>query len=146
VAAKVTQVPAPSHFEAAVNVVEPAGHVASPQDSPWAYFWQAPASHMPFVPQVVDACTAQVPEGSGAPVATFVHWPIVPAIAHDLHAPTHADAQQTPWAQVPEAHSLASEQNEPLPFLPHELASQVLGATQSAFEPHVEKQRAPLQA
>jgi hypothetical protein len=143
----VTQVPAPSHADAGVNVVEPPGHVASPQDSPWGYFWQAPASHMPFVPHVEGACTAHVPAGSGAPGATFVHWPIVPPSAHDLHAPPQADAQHTPWAQMPETHSVSSEQNEPLPFLPHELcASQVLGAAQSALELHVAKQRAPLHA
>jgi hypothetical protein len=102
---------------------------------------------MPFVPQVDAACTTQVPDGSGALVATFVHCPLVPASAHDLQALAQVDEQQTPCAQKPEAHSTASEQNEPLPFFPHEpCMSQVLGATQSALLPHDVKQRAPLQA
>jgi hypothetical protein len=139
-------VPAPSHADAGVNAVEPAGQVASPQGAPWAYFWQAPASHIPFVPHVPGACTAQVPDGSGAPVATFVHWPMALGSAHDLQAPVQAVAQQTPCAQTPEMHSVSSEQKAPLPFFPHELcALHVLGAAQSAFEPQVVKQRAPLQ-
>ena len=68
-----TQVPVPSHVEVGVKVVMPAGQVASAQGAPDGYFWQAPASHMPFVPHVVTVCTAQVPEGSGAPLATFTH-------------------------------------------------------------------------
>src|SRR5436190_17639910 len=102
---------------------------------------------MPFVPQVGAAWTAQVPDGSGALVATFVHCPRVPASAHDLQALVQTDEQQTPCAQMPDAHSTASEQKEPLPFFPHEpCASHVLGATQSALLPHDVKQRAPLQA
>jgi hypothetical protein len=140
-------VPAPSHAAAAVKVVDPAGQVASAHGSPCAYFWHAPASHMPLVPHVAGGITVHVPDGSGAPVATFVHWPIVPASAHDLQAPAQAVAQQTPCAHTPEAHSPWSEQNEPLLFFPHELwASHWLGATQSAFVPHVAKQRAPLHA
>src|SRR6185436_2765409 len=118
VEAGVTQVPAPSHVDAGVEVVVPAGHCAAAQGAPRGYFWQAPASHMPFVPQVEAPCTAQLPEGSGALVATFVHWPMRPATAHDLHALVQAVEQQTPWAQKPDEHSPASEQKAPLLFFP----------------------------
>jgi hypothetical protein len=143
----VTHVPAPSQLEAGVNVVVPAGQLAAPHGAPCGYFWQAPFSHMPFVPQVVDACTAHVPDGSGAPPATFTHWPIVPASAHDLHALVQADEQQTPWAQKVDSHSAPCEQNAPLFFLPHELwESQVFGGTQSPLVPQDVKQREPLHA
>jgi hypothetical protein len=100
---------------------------------------------MPFVPQVEGVCTAQVPDGSGALVATFTHWPMAPVIAHDLQDAVQAVEQQTPCAQKPEAHSLSLEQNEPISFLPHELPTQVLGATHWALVPHDVKQRVPLQ-
>ena len=51
-AAGVTQVPAPSQVDTGVSVVPVAGQLASRQGLPWAYFWQAPASHFPVVPQV----------------------------------------------------------------------------------------------
>jgi hypothetical protein len=102
---------------------------------------------MPFVPQVELPCATQVPDGSGAPVATFEQIPIEVASAHERHVPPQAVAQQTPCAQKLEAHSLPSEQKAPMGFLPHdELASQMLGATQSASVRHDEKQRPPLQA
>jgi hypothetical protein len=130
-----------------VKVVDAAGHRAAAHGVPSEYRWHAPASHIPFVPQVEAACTAQVPDGSGAPVATFEHRPIERASAHDLHAPEHAVAQQTPCAQTPETHSPPFEQKAPFTFLPHDpVASQVLGATQSPSSPHVVKQRAPLHA
>jgi hypothetical protein len=140
----VTHVPAPSHAEAGVKVVAPAGHFASAQGVPAGYRWQAPASHIPFVPQLDGLWTAHVPEGSGALVATFTHCPIAPVSAQDLQAPAQALEQHTPCAQNPVAHSLPSEQNAPTSFLPHELATQVFGATQSELLPHEVKQRAPL--
>src|SRR5204863_177989 len=48
----VRHVPAPSHVRASVSVVVPAGQLASRQGAPCEYFWQAPFSHMPFVPHV----------------------------------------------------------------------------------------------
>jgi len=50
----VTHVPAPSHVDAGVNVVVPAGQLASLHGAPCGYFWQAPFSHMPLVPHVDD--------------------------------------------------------------------------------------------
>ena len=146
VAAGVTQAPAPSHAEAPVYVVPLAGQVAPAHGVPCGYFWQAPASHMPLVPQLVLPWATHVPDGSGAPVATLVHWPIAVARAQERHVPPQAVAQQTPCAQNDETHSLPSEQKEPIGFLPHELATQVLGATQSPLPPQDAKQRVPLQA
>jgi hypothetical protein len=146
VAGGFTHVPAPSQADAGVNVVEPAGQAAPAHGVPAAYRWQAPASHMPFVPQLDGLCTAHVPDGSGALVATFTHWPMAPVIAHDLQEAVQAVEQHTPCAQKPEPHSLASEQNAPMAFLPHELATHALGVTQSALLPQEVKQRAPLHA
>jgi hypothetical protein len=129
-----------------MKVAEPATQLASAHGEPAAYRWHAPASHMPFVPQLDGACTTQVPDGSGALEATFVHWPMAPVSAQDLQALLHWDEQHTPCAQMPVAHSLGFEQKAPLPFLPHEpCASQVLGGTQSPLLPHEAKQRVPLQ-
>jgi hypothetical protein len=147
VAGGVTQAPAPSQVEPGVKVVELAGQAASPHGVPCANFWQAPASHMPFVPQPEAAVAAQVFDGSGAPEATSPQMPMAPVSAHERQAAVQAEAQQTPCAQKPEPHSDLSEQNEPLVFLPHELcASQTLGETQERLLEHCVKQRAPLHA
>jgi hypothetical protein len=50
--AGVLQVPAPSHVDAPVDVVVPDGQTGSLHELPEAYFWQAPASHLPLVPQL----------------------------------------------------------------------------------------------
>jgi hypothetical protein len=49
-AAGVAHVPAPSHVDPAVKLIVPEGHVEPLQAVPAAYFWQAPAAHLPFVP------------------------------------------------------------------------------------------------
>jgi hypothetical protein len=108
-------------------------------------FWQAPAAHIPFVPQVEAACATQVLDGSGAPVATLPHVPIEPGSAHDLHAPAQAVEQQTPCAQKVEAHSAPSAQKAPMGFGPHEPAAHALGERHWLSAVHVSKQRAPLQ-
>ena len=122
-----------------------AGQLAPPHDVPCAYLWQAPASHIPFVPQVDGASTTHMAAGSGAPAATLVHWPMLEPRAHERHDPVHAVAQHTPCAQKPEAHSLMSEQKAPMGFLPHDCPTQLFGATQSPSARHELKQRAPLQ-
>jgi len=147
VAMGVTQAPAPSHVAPGVKVVLVAGQLGTPHGVPCAYFWHAPAAHMPLVPHVVASVTAHVPDGSGAPVATSPQMPMAPVSAHERQASMQAVAQQTPCAQKPEPHSDLSEQKAPLPFLPQELlASQTLGARHSALLPQSAKQRAPLQA
>ena len=122
------------------------GQVATAQGVPCGYFWQAPASHMPFVPQLEAPWATQVPDGSGAPVATSPHVPMAPDSAQDLQAPEQAVEQHTPWAQKPEPHSEAVEQNAPMGLAPHELAVQTLGVAHWVSAVQRSKQRAPLQA
>ena len=107
VGAGVTQTPAPSQDDAGVSVLPLAGQLAAPQGVPSPYSWQAPAAHLPFVAQVPGLST-QVCDGSGLLAGTFVQAPIVPDSAHDLQAVAQAVAQQTPWAQLFEPHSLRS--------------------------------------
>ena len=87
--AGVTQVPAPSQDASGVNWWVAVGQVAALHGVFAGHFWQAPASHLPFVPQVDTSCTAQIPAGSIVPVATFEQTPSMPA-THDLHAPVQA--------------------------------------------------------
>jgi hypothetical protein len=51
-AAGVTHAPWPSQVEPGVKVVVVAGQVEAAHEVPTAYFWQAPAWHLPFVPQL----------------------------------------------------------------------------------------------
>ncbi|HET6197645.1 MAG TPA: hypothetical protein VFE12_17920 [Acetobacteraceae bacterium] len=72
--------------------------------------------------------------------------PIVPDSAHDLHADAQAVAQQTPCAQLPDAHSVRSEQKAPFGFGPHEFPTQKLPAEQLASAAQLPKHLLPLQA
>ncbi|MES1166214.1 MAG: hypothetical protein ABUR63_10675, partial [Verrucomicrobiota bacterium] len=85
---------------------------------------------MPFVLHDAPPLSAHAPAGSGAPAPTFLHWPNDPASAHDLHDPVQAVAQQTPWAQIPDAHWVPAEHDAPVGTLPHELLMQVLPVEQ----------------
>jgi hypothetical protein len=96
--AGIPQVPAPSQVPPGVKVVPVGGQVAAWQEVPCWYFSQAPAWHLPSVPQLAGPLSVQLPAGSG-PEATAVHCPIVPVIAQERQAPVQAVAQQTPWAQ-----------------------------------------------
>jgi hypothetical protein len=140
----VMQVPAPLHVDSAVEALVVAAQVGSMQGVPDAHFWQAPASHLPLVPQVDCACAWQMPAGSCVPVATFVHTPSMPAM-QDLHAVLQAVSQQTPCAQLPLRHSLGAEQEAPFSLRPHEFAAQVNGGTHWLFAVQALKQRVPLQ-
>jgi hypothetical protein len=141
----VWQLPAPSQVDSAVNRLLAVGQVAGMQGVPAVHFWQAPAWHLPFVPQVAESCIAHIPVGSGAPLVTAEHMPGVPAM-HDLHAVLQAPSQQTPWAQNVLRHSTPFEQEAPSSLRPHELLMQVLGDTHWLSLVHALKQRAlPLQ-
>jgi hypothetical protein len=142
--AGVTQVPAPSQDDSGVNWWVAVGQVAALHGVPDGHRWQAPASHLPFVPQVDTSCTAHSPAGSIVPVATFVHTPSMPA-THDLHGPSQAVWQQTPCAQTLLLHSLAVEHIAPSSFRPHEFAAQVLGVRHCVLLVQALKQREPLQ-
>jgi hypothetical protein len=71
------------------------------------------------------------------------HVPSLPATAHDLHVPVHADEQHRPCAQNVELHSSLLPQVAPIGFLPQLLLTQLLGATQSASDVHVVRQVFP---
>jgi len=115
----VTHAPLPSQEDSGVNWLDAEGQVAGLQGVPDGHRWQAPASHLPLVPQVDAACIAHSPDGSFAPVATFEQTPSIPA-THDLQAVLQAESQQTPCAQKPLWHSSGDEQVAPWPPLPHE--------------------------
>jgi hypothetical protein len=73
-----------------------------------------------------------------------VHRPIDAGSAQDLQALAQDDAQQTPWAQLPEAHSFLSAQNAPSGLRPQELFWQTLPVTQLSSAVQATKQREPL--
>jgi hypothetical protein len=141
----VTQVPAPSQLEAGVKVVPLLGQVAPAHGVPCTYFWQAPAWHLPLVPQLGPPWSVHDSAGSGIPVGTAVQLPRLPDSAHDSQALAQADTQQTPCAQLLDWHSDLVEQNAPLGFSPHELLVQTLPVEQSVPSAQAAKQRAPLQ-
>jgi hypothetical protein len=145
VAAGLSQVPAPSQAAPAVKVVPPAGQLAAAHDVPRAYFWQAPATHLPLVPQLAAPWSLHPPAGSGAPVGTSVQTPSEPESAHERHEPVQAVAQQTPCAQVADRHSALIEQEAPLGLRPQELALQAFPVEHSALVAHEEKHLDPLQ-
>jgi hypothetical protein len=145
-AAGITQTPAPSQVAVGVSVVVPLSQVAFRHAVPCSYRWQLPALQSPLVPQVAVACTTQISAGSGALLATFAQVPFEAGSAHDLQASLQAVVQQTPWAQMFEAHSLLSEQMAPGGFLPHELSLQTFPGAQLASMVQLMKQRLPLQA
>jgi hypothetical protein len=96
----VAQAPAPSQLEAGVKVVPAAGQLAAAQAVPFTYFWQAPAWHLPLVPQLVPPWSTHEAAGSGRPAGIAAQVPIMPASAQDSQAPAQAVTQQTPCAQL----------------------------------------------
>jgi len=84
---------------------------------------QAPAVHVPSVPQVVSAVTTQMPRGSLSPLVTFTHLPFmlpVSAAEQAWQAVLHAELQQKPSTQKPSAHWLAALHVAPgIPFCVH---------------------------
>ena len=131
------QTPAPAQVRCGVSVDPtqvPAAHCV-----PAAQNRQAPAPlHMPSSPQVVDVVPAHWVAGVGAvPLATLLHVPTLPVIAHDLHVPVQAVMQHRPCAQIFELHSASAPQIAPIGFGPQLPPWQLLGATQSASVMHV---------
>ena len=86
-----------------MKVVPPAGQLAATHDVPWLYFWQAPAAHLPLVPQLAAPWSLHPPAGSGVPVGTSVQAPSEPESAHERHDPVQAVAQQMAAAPAPAA-------------------------------------------
>src|SRR5882672_3350531 len=92
-----------------VSVEELAGQDAAWQAVPAAYTRQAPLpSQAPSVPQLAAPWSTQRPRASAPPAATLEQRPSVPESTHERQVPAHASSQQTPWAQKPETHSVAS--------------------------------------
>jgi hypothetical protein len=87
-----------------------------------------------------------VPLGSAPPAGTTAQLPSLPDNAQDMQRPAQAVAQQTPWAQIPDAHWVPVEQLAPFPALPQELPRQLLPAAQFASVVQLLKQRLPLHA
>jgi hypothetical protein len=69
-----------------------------------------------------------------------MHCPSLPAIAHDLHVPLHAVAQQSPCSQCADAHSPAAKQGAPGGLGPQLPLTQAAPATQSALVVHTDRQ------
>ena len=80
---------------------------------------------------------AQVSDGSGMLLGTFVQVPREPASPHVLQASLQAVVQQTPWAQTSDAHSVLLEQKAPGGFLPHEVAVQKFPGEQFTSAVHL---------
>ncbi len=72
--------------------------------------------------------------------------PIDVGSAHDLHALAQPVAQQTPCAQLPDAHSRLSAQDAPFTFRPQELSVHAFPGRHCASVVQTLKQRAPLHA
>src|SRR6187551_3953239 len=87
-----------------------------------------------------------IPVGSESPSGTFEHRPIVAGSAQDLQALVQPVAQQTPWAQLPDAHSRPSAQNAALGLRPQEFSRQTCPPAQFVSTVQATKQRAPLHA
>ena len=73
------------------------------------------------------------------PLAALMHWPSLPAIAHDLQVPAQAVVQQTPCAQTVDAHSLPAVHGAPGGFGPQLPFTHAAPATQSAAVAHVDR-------
>jgi len=99
-----------------------------------------------LLPQLAAPASRQVSVGSTIPSGTFVQTPIDVGSAHDLQALAQAVAQQTPCAQLADAHSRLSAQKAPFGLRPHEWSWHTLPATQFASLVQAVKQRAPLHA
>ena len=143
--AGVTQVPAPSQVEAPVDIVVPDGQTGSLQEVPSPYFWQAPASHLPLVPQLACPWSTQIPCVSVAPVAMLLQVPSDVCRAQLVQAPLQAVWQQTPCSQNALAHSLAAEQLAPSGFGPQEFIWQTFGVRHCASVEQTVKHFEPLQ-
>lgn len=104
-----THVPEPSQTSGRFDVVAPEQE-ATAQVVPSGCSWQDRAPlQAPVVPQV-DAEVVGHSSWGSVPVGIGSQNPARPARWQASHTPAHADAQQTPSAQKPEAHSEAAAQ------------------------------------
>jgi hypothetical protein len=127
--AGVTHLPWPSHIEAGVCEAA-AEQLAALQKLPLAVLAHAPPTHLPVMPQVLVWVVAMhLPWGSGELSGTSTQSPAVARRLHAMHASSHALSQHTPWAQKPEAHSLARLQLAPRGSRPQDAPVQTLPVT-----------------
>jgi hypothetical protein len=127
----VWQVPVPLHVRAEVSV-EPV-QLGATQVVPAAYSRQAPMpSQVPSRAHVPAPSSGHCASGSW-PAGTLEQVPGVPARAHDWQVPVQVVAQQTPWAQWAELHSVSPPHAAPIGFKPQLPPLQVLGDAQSVL-------------
>jgi hypothetical protein len=75
----------------------------------------------PHAPAPVHVCVDEHSTSGSCPRGMFAQWPEAPpvlAAVHAEHVAPHAPSQQTPSAQVPEAHSAPFAQGSPFDLLP----------------------------
>jgi hypothetical protein len=133
----IRQVPAPLQVRAGV-AIEPV-HIAGAHVVAPPYGRHAPApSQVPSLPQVMAPSSAHWLSGS-VPLAALMHWPSLPAIAHDLQVPEHTVVQQTPCAHIVDAHSLPSLHAAPGGLGPQLPFTHAAPGTQSAFVAQVDR-------
>src|SRR5206468_12615196 len=115
------------------------------QDVPDTYFWQAPAWHLPFVPQLIGPWSTHTAAGSMAPVATLLHTPSEPGRAQLRQAPSQAVWQQVPCAQKLLLHWEPVSQVAPSSTRPQALAVHWFGARHWLSAVQAPKHLLPLQ-
>ena len=124
--------PIPSQREAARAI--PPLQLLLAHTVPGAYRRHCPRpSQTPSRPQLGARWSWHWPVGSAAPAGTGVQTPADWGKAQDTQEPVQAPAQQTPWAQMPEAHSvgLLAVQGSPLGLRPQLPRTQTLGVAHS---------------
>jgi hypothetical protein len=134
------QTPAPLQPPARFPMFVPAGQLwTAPHAVPPGQYEQLPApSHLPVVPQVVEAEAAQS-LACAVLAETSAHvpsaWPVY-TFAHAWHFDAHAFWQQTPSTQAPVAHSVDVVQPWPCGRPTHVLLALQIGvlAGQSGLE------------
>ena len=115
--------------------------VPVPQTVPLAYSWQAALpSHNPFCMQVDAAAFWQAGRAAGAGwfAAAAVQRPSKPARLHCQQLPIHADSQQTPSTQKPDAQPAAAVQ-----WVPTSRRHQAGGTARAATPGHAASSRQP---
>jgi hypothetical protein len=131
--------PLPSHIGANVPAFMPAGQLCAPQVFVAGCSRHAPAPlQNPSLPQPA-ASGMQRPSGSTTPFATALHAPV----AHVMHVPAHAVAQQTlsplpTSTQLLCTHSAFAEHFAPSFFFPQLLMLQVFGGAHAPLSAHDE--------
>lgn len=144
--AGLVQAPAPLHVDAAVY--RSATQISPAQTVLAGYSRHSPVPlHLPSVPQLAAVMSAHIRRGSGAPTATELQRPKLPAMEQLRHAPTQAVLQQMPppaalsLTQFRLRQSWLAVQAWPSSLGPQLLFTQAIPSAQSADVTHLELQR-----